>query len=315
MITLLALVSTLATSTAGTAQMVPLNDLGAGTYQGAQGGLYPGGTNTRPAFHHSEGLIQAGMVVPRDANGAPQASGRVVLLTIGMSNTRQESQRWGQLIASDPDIHPRLSFVNGAQGGQTAAKIADENGAGAQFWANIDTYLSQAGLTRAQVQAVWIKQANAGPTNGWPAYAQELKGQLVTICQIVRRRFPNCRLAYLSSRIYAGYATTALNPEPYAYESGFSVKWLVQDQIQGSPDLAYGASNSRTRRVNSPWLSWGPYLWANGTQPRSDGLIWVLADFQADGTHPSGQGAQKVAQMLHSFFRTDPTTRSWYLKP
>lgn len=38
----------------------------------------------------------------------------------------------------------------------------------------------------------------------------------------------------MSSRTYGGYATTELNPEPYAYQSGFSVKWLVQDQLEGA---------------------------------------------------------------------------------
>ncbi|MGH3748867.1 MAG: hypothetical protein ACRDT8_15880, partial [Micromonosporaceae bacterium] len=34
---------------------VPLVDLGAGSYQGEQGGLYPGGVNVRPAAHDTAG--------------------------------------------------------------------------------------------------------------------------------------------------------------------------------------------------------------------------------------------------------------------
>ena len=40
---------------------------------------------------------------------------------------------------------------------------------------------------------------------------------------------------YLSSRIYGGWAKVRLNPEPYAYESNFAVKWLARATAQGRP--------------------------------------------------------------------------------
>src|ERR671936_402607 len=52
-------------------------------------------------------------------------------------------------------------------------------------------------------------------------------GQDAAIVAILRARYPNLKLVYVSSRTYGGYATTPLNPEPYAYDSGFAVKWLV----------------------------------------------------------------------------------------
>ena len=39
--------------------MIPLTDLGAGLYQGVQGGLYPGGANTRPPAHDAAGVAIA----------------------------------------------------------------------------------------------------------------------------------------------------------------------------------------------------------------------------------------------------------------
>src|SRR5262249_10252372 len=149
-------------------------------------------------------------------------------------------------------------------------------GSGAKYWATVDLRLKQAGVTRAQIQAVWIKQADAGPTEGFPAYAKTLQGELQKIVTLLPRRFPNVKLAYLSSRTYAGYATGRLNPEPYAYESGFSVKWLIEEQIKGSPALNCDPTKGK---LMAPWLSWGPYLWANGTTKNEAGLSYDVKDF------------------------------------
>lgn len=282
---------------------VPLTELKNAKYEGYEGGLYPGGSNKRPAAYEAAGLRLARQVVPRDASGKPDANGKIGLLTVGMSNTRAESEAWGMAIRNDSEVNPHLVFVNGAQGGQTGAIVADESGRGANYWANVDRALQQAGISAAQVQAIWLKEADAGPSGSWVDYAKRLQQELATICQIVHRKFPYARLCYVSNRIYGGYATTKLNPEPYAYASGFSVKWLIEDQIMGPSD-----------KPKSPWLSWGPYLWANGTHPNPDGLTWSQSEFAGDGTHPNRQGAQKVADLLMKFFKTDSTTRPWFVR-
>ena len=127
---------------------------------------------------------------------------------------------------------------------------------------------------------------------------------------VMKSKYVNLNQCYLAGRIYGGYASSTLNPEPFAYYSGWSVKWLIGDQINGDPNLNYSGNNA-----NSPWLSWGPYMWADGLTPRSDGLIWTCpADYSADGTHPSVLGRQKVASALVDFFKTDETTKPWFLK-
>jgi hypothetical protein len=104
----------------------------------------------------------------------------------------------------------------------------------------------------------------------------------------------------LSSRIYAGYAETPLNPEPHAYESAFAVRRVIAAQIAGQGPAR-------------PWLAWGPYLWADGVKGRQDGLTWRREDLAPDGTHPSLSGREKVARLLLEFFRSDPAARSWFL--
>jgi hypothetical protein len=277
--------------------VTPVPQLGANTYLGYAGGLYPGGSNVPPISHHDGGLREIARVQPLDAGGALDCSnGKIAFVSIGMSNTTQEFQIFKRLADADPRKNPRLTIVDGAQGGQDAIRISDP---ASPFWQVVDQRLAAAGATREQVQAIWLKQAYAGPREPFPADARKLQNALRTIHGILVGRFPNLKLVYLSSRIYAGYATTTLNPEPYAYQTGFAVKWTVQDRIEG--------------RLKGPWVGWGPYLWADGLRARSDGLTWEVGDFAADGTHPSPSGRQKVAERLLRFFTTARTSRGWFV--
>ena len=70
--------------------MVPLTDLGSGTYNGRVGGLYPGGSNTRPGAHDAAGLAIAQSLEPLDATGSPDpTNGKLVMASLGLSNTTQ----------------------------------------------------------------------------------------------------------------------------------------------------------------------------------------------------------------------------------
>jgi hypothetical protein len=262
----------------------------------------------RPPQHDAEGLLRAAKVVPRDKLGRVDASnGKVVLLSIGLSNTNMEFDAFVQALAQDPEVHPQMVLVNGAQGGQSADKM---NTMSSPYWQHVDLVLSRSNVAPEQVQVVWLKQAHSAPTQAFPPHAQALQKDLKAIVQILQQRFVNLQQCFLSSRIYAGYATGKLSPEPFAYESGFSVKWLIEEQISGDAALNFNSGNGP---VNAPWISWGPYNWADGVAGRSDGLQWLRQDFLADGTHPSTLGEAKVARALSDFFKTDATTKPWFL--
>jgi hypothetical protein len=285
---------------------VPLSEL-AGTYQGFAGGLWGPGQNAPPPAHRALGLLRASAIAPRDASGAPSPGGRIVLLSIGMSNTTQEYSTWVPVANSDPNRNPAVLVVDGAQGGQDAVIVANPN---ANFWTVVDQRLAAAGAAANQVQVVWLKEAIAGVTGGFPGASQQLQGLLAQIARILAQRFPNVRLCFLSGRTYAGYATVALNPEPYAYESGFAVKWLIAQQDGGDPQLN---CDPALGPVVAPWLGWGPYLWTDGLVPRSDGLVWTCADVQSDGTHPSTSGRAKVSNLLQQFFTGNALAVPWYV--
>ncbi|MBS3945778.1 MAG: T9SS type A sorting domain-containing protein [Melioribacter sp.] len=288
--------------------LIPLNDLGSGLYKNFQGGLYLNGSNLRPAKHDFLGIELSKQIKPIDKNGnVDTLLGKYVLLSIGMSNTTQEFSYFKTIADTYKTKNPNLIIVDGAQGGQTAAIISNPN---ANFWTVIEQRLAQAGTTSKQVTVCWLKEADANPTQAFPVHANILTNELIAIVNNIKIKFPNCLLVYCSSRTYGGYATTSLNPEPFAYESGFSVKWLIEKQITGDTELVFTGNNPK-----APWLSWGPYLWADGIIPRSDGLVWLQTDFRSDdGTHPSTNGQKKVAELLLNFFKTDVTAKNWFLK-
>jgi hypothetical protein len=292
---------------AQTTGLVPLTDLGAGSYEGFQGGLYPGGLNLPPATHFAAAMAKAREVVPRNALGVPDPQGAIVMIAVGMSNTTHEFGAFERNEDASPNRNARVVLMDTGLGGQTAAIIADP---AAAYWTVMAQRLNAMGLTAAQVQVAWLKEADGHPPDDFPGHATALRNELELVVNNLHDKFPNLKLCYLSSRIYGGYAPAgSLNPEPQAYESGFSVKWLIGDQIASDPGLNHGQLPGPVR---APLLLWGPYLWADGTNPRSDGLTWQASDLEADHTHPSPAGEQKVAALLSSFFATEASAQPWW---
>ena len=289
--------------------LVPLCDLGTGRYKGEDGGLYGGGKNEPPPALAAAAKKELAKIRPLGADGKPADDGKVVLLSVGMSNTTMEYSRFKQLAEADADKSPKLVIVDGAQGGQAAAQWL--TGPESRVWQTLDERLKTAGVTAQQVQVVWLKQANMRPTEAYPEHAKKLQSDIAEGLRRLKVKFPNLRIAYLSSRIYAGYATTGLNPEPFAYEGAFAMRALIQAQLKGAADLNWAAERGA---VETPLLLWGPYLWADGMQARSDGLTWTRNDLTPrDGTHPSPAGRQKVAELLLKFCKNDPLARGWFL--
>jgi hypothetical protein len=290
--------------------IIPLCNMSAtDTYKGEDGGLYGGGRNTPPDSLQAVAAREAVKVVPLDKDGMPAADGTIVLLAIGMSNTTQEFSAFKQAMDADRRKSPRVMLVDGAQGGQGAAEWTEKNAD--RTWQTLDDRLARAGVSPRQVQALWLKQAEKNPQRDSRENARVLQRHLVTILNMAKARFPNLRIAFLSSRTYGGYS--GRHPEPESFETAFSVRGVIQDQAAGKPDLNWDPSRGE---VKAPLVLWGPYLWADGIRPRtSDGLAWERQDFIADGTHPSESGKAKVVKLLTDFFATDPHAKGWFLAP
>lgn len=358
------------TTSQGNGRKDPISDMtGTANYLSFQGGLYGKNSNTVPAAHDADGKAIAKTIQPLDTNGNPSTAGTILFASIGMSNAADEFGAFIRDADGNPQVNQdTLTIVNGAKGGITACDWVAPTGApacdlsgGNQYDRVRDDVLAPLGLTEQQVQIVWIKEANGGPGVGgcgsgpgdtgepcralcdptvkgttcsndqYGTEALRYEAQLGDILRAAKTRWPNLKLAFISSRIYGGYASIDLSPEPYAYEYGFSTQFLMTAQITQCPtsacsgsvdpiagDLGYNTSGTGT----VPWVAWSAYLWANGPNPRSDGLFWCNGqtaapcsgevDFQSDGTHPNAQGQQKVATMLTNFFLTSPYTKGWF---
>jgi hypothetical protein len=274
--------------------LVPLTEL-TGNYQGQDGGLYGGGKNDPSAELAARAKQAVAQIRPLNAEGKPTTDGKIVMVSLGMSNTTMEFSTFKKLADEDARKATNLVIVDCAQGGQTASAWANKD----MPWEAAVARLKDKEVTPAQVQVMWLKEANAGPSTGWPAATDQLRDDIRADLKRAREKYPNLRLVFLSSRIYAGYATTRLNPEPYAYEGAFAVRAVIKDQP-----------------TDGPVLLWGPYLWTNGEKGRTlDNLKWLREDCGPDGTHPSRTGQEKVARLLLDFFTKNPNAKPWFAKP
>jgi hypothetical protein len=287
-----------------------LNDLGTGTYQGQQGGLYPSGSNVNPQRAAGASIAQG--IQPLDATGNPDPNGVYALLALGESATQQPFSQFIPAANADPEKNSHLVVVNGALGGETADRLAQS---GSGYLTTIQNYiLPFAGVTPQQVAVAWVDAVDS-QGGAFPGDAQNLQSELETIAQDLHSLFPNLKLAYFGSLNYTGYSegVSTINPEPLAYETGFADKWAIQDQINGDPKLNYDSSKGP---VTAPWMGWGSYYWANGLLARTDGTYWSCQDLQSDGTHPVFPGGElKIAYGLLNFFKTDSTATPWFLAP
>ncbi|HEV7837424.1 MAG TPA: hypothetical protein VGO75_05085, partial [Gemmatimonadaceae bacterium] len=303
---------------------IALTDLGQRTYYGHQGGIYPNGLNQPPPDHDSAVRAQRNRIRPLDVNGDESPFGKYVLLSIGNGTTSQEwcsassappcgSWTFMGRAALDAAVNrASLVIVNGAESSDSSAGWA--SAASANYDRIKIGRLNPLGLSENQVEVVWLNLESSHPRFSLPSDSADAWSFLVQLGQVARAlriRYPQLQIVFVSSRIYGGYDSTGYNPEPFAYEEGFSVKWLIESQItemRASPANPLAGSLNYAKK-SAPVLMWGPYLWANGMLPRADSTFWGRFDFEPDGVHPSQAGETKAAGMLLEFFKNMPYTK------
>jgi hypothetical protein len=259
------------------------------------------------------------LIRPLDANGQPSLKGKVVFLGVGFGETARIADSFIEMAAADRRVdHQSLVLLDAAHEGLDASAWYAPMATG-NFNRIRDQILTPNDVSEKQVQAAWVQMQmltteTSPPLPRQDAEAYRVKGYIATALRNLKARYPNLQVAYLSSRVYGGYAGS----EPYEYESALSVRWVILGQVTlmrtgflwdtRISDVDY-------EKGVAPWVAWGPYLWANGTMPRSDGLTWERDDFASDGASLSDKGARKGATMLFDFLMQEPTAATWFRAP
>jgi hypothetical protein len=182
--------------------------------------------------------------------------------------------------------------------------------------------ISKAGITPVQVQVILYEDANKYPTKSLVASTPCTLNSSADACvyerligqtaRYLKQRYPHTQQMFLHSRTYGGYDKLGINPEPYAYEYGFSTKWLIQAQIHQKRTGVIDSVAGDLSYASAPWLVWGPYFWAFGVTPRFDDLTWVESNFNpSDGVHLSPSGVSKVSSMMMNFY-LDSVYTPWF---
>ena len=311
-------------------------------------GHYPGllyeNANTASGDHEAAGVAAALSIQPLDANGHPSPRGKIVAVTAGESNTTEEScdgvfpacfplSFIGQWRDDRAANHLTLAIVDGAASGRVVLTWTCDKGicpwyTGAdgtvlahvenQYDRVLNTILIPNGLTEEQVQiAIFDEAATKLPIlslfDGGPkSDAYILEANLAKAIRAARHRWPNLKQVFVNSRIYAGYnAFKELNPEPFAYEGGFAVKWLIEAQVVQRRTGVVDPVAGDLLGNGLPWIGWAAYIWGNGNSnpAGSTALSWSpwvsrqdIGDYQTDNLHPNRNGIQLVGTALDNFF-------------
>ncbi|HZP46586.1 MAG TPA: hypothetical protein VFB15_13135 [Candidatus Binataceae bacterium] len=287
--------------------------------------------------------------MPPSGSCAEGGSGKIGFMILGFSNTVQGACSGGNHNAgyiapanysqcvkgtfaanvynaqqgAAPTVDPSVYMIVCAQPGKTT-QLWDTPFTNT-VWTNCESVVTGANLTDAQVEVILMETATGNPPKGAtmaklnhsPCVAGDEKSvdacanemHLGNIARAVHTHFPNLQLMYLTSRAYGGWATGGLQPEPFAYEYGFTVQFLIGAQIEQADNG--GAENSEAGDLSydaAPVLLWGPYSWASGTTANSEGTVWPKTDFQMENNpndtyvHYRLPGYTQIGTLWSNFF-------------
>ena len=95
----------------------PLTEMTADSrYRDQDGGLYGGGKNEPPEPHRLAAEKELSKIQPLNADGKPDPKGKIVFVSISMSNATQEFSVFKRIADADSQKSKKLTIVDCAQG-------------------------------------------------------------------------------------------------------------------------------------------------------------------------------------------------------
>lgn len=212
-----------------------------------------------------------------------------VMAGMGMSNAKQEFQAFMDKYRAKYGRSRPVTTVNlGTGNWDLTAMVHDSE----KYWDLVHETMAKKKTSPERIEIVVFKnsvrhQDKPYPDDVWE-YLEFMEDHLANMTS----HLPNLKMLFVLSAVYSGYASvSAPRHEPWAFREGLAVDEFVRDHWN----------------MTEPWITWGPYYWANGLEPRDDGLTWKCTDFMAkDGVHPGTGAKVKTADMLMRFFEQYP---------
>ncbi len=288
--------------------LAPLMDLDT-NYMGYPGGLYPDGSNKAPGDYAKDLNQICSDIKPLDVNGNFNPFGKIGFVSVGPSTSLIMMNALMEKMQGNNNVNPLIWPVPLGQGGMGINQLISNS---TLFWDTVAIKLKEFQLSPNQIQVVYFEEDdNENYSSAFPQRPLDVKEKLKEGIRLLKVKFPNVRVAYILARtttIYMPIRDDNKQQEPIAYYLGFADKWLIEDQINGDPGLAYKGDNAV-----APIITWGPYQWSDGDIYRSDGFNWLKSDTD-DGLHPNDNGADKLSGMFINFLLNDEYAKLWFAK-
>lgn len=284
---------------------IPLTELGSGTYYGYTGGLYPGGVNTPSGTYAKDLKKAANTIVLLDTAGGPAANGVIGFISLGASNLSKMFLQLETLSVGNPAVNQKIVMANCTGGSEYIEQVKDSTSG---YWPIVERKLRDNNITAKQVEVITLETDDSTANIAFPSKPLYLKSNFAEAVRLFHIKFPNLKIVYFIGRTttFVGKGKKQQNSEPIPYYNGWACKWLIEDQINNDPGLAY-----KGRQAVAPMVTWGWYKWSIGKVTRSDGFLWTKDD-TTDGLHPTDDGAVKLATFYQNFLLSDPIASIWY---
>lgn len=290
---------------------IPINDLGAGTFMGKVGGLYPGGVNAPFGTYANDLMAFAKDIKPLNSAGEPATNGVVGFIAIGGSTCGKMMSALTDKTVGNSLTNSKLKMAN-CTNGEGSASLNSLMNSNDTIWPIIMNKLSRRKLTVSQVQVIYLETDDSVQISGFPDRPLRAKQDYVQTLKMFKAKFPNVKLVYVLGRTTTFLARKKKlihNVEPNPYYNGWACKWLIEDQMNGVPGTHYKGASAEL-----PMVTWGWYQWAYGTsQPRNDGFTWEASDTE-DGLHATPTGSDTLSKYFQNFLLTDIYAKNWYGK-